>query len=161
MYQAILMQVEVLDVEDKRSENMKIFALVILFLLLFNRIKTTPSMLSKRLYRKRMQKTIDKQGKEEISGTMQGAAILLVLLMELFLIIFYGVLGGSIGTTTFIVLSALQIVTCIWTTLRNLADFKSAFSKNIDDYKFYRWYFMFNVVLDYIYYPLAIYMLLK
>lgn len=140
---------------------MKIFALVILFLLLFNRIKTTPSMLSKRLYRKKMQKTIDKQGEEEISETIQGAAILLVLLMELFLIIFYGVLGGSIGTTTFIVLSALQIVTCIWTTLRDLADFKSAFSKNVDDHKFYRWYFLFNVVLDYIYYPLAIYMLLK
>lgn len=140
---------------------MKIFALVILFLLLFSRIKTTPSMLSKRLYRKRMQKTIDKQGEEEISETMQGAAILLVLLMELFLIIFYGVLGGCIGTTTFIVLSALQIVTCIWTTFRDLADFKTAFSKNVDDHNFYRWYFLFNVVLDYIYYPLAIYMLLK
>ena len=88
--------------------------------------------------------------------------MLTVFFMELFLIIFYIVLGSKIGTTEFIVMSALQISTCLWSLGVNLPEIKkTAFSYNIEDFKFHRFQLLFNVVLDYIYYPWAIYMLLK
>ena len=142
---------------------MKILALTILFVLMFFRIKGTPSALSKTLWRKRMIKQLAKNKEnnngEPLSDAMQGA--LIVFFMELFLIIFYIVLGNKIGTTEFIVMSALQVFTCLWSFGINLSEFKTAFSYNIEDFKFHRFQFLFNVVLDYIYYPWAIYMLLK
>ena len=142
---------------------MKILALTILFVLMFFRIKGTPSALSKTLWRKRMIKQLAKNKEnnngEQLSDAMQGA--LIVFFMELFLIIFYIVLGNKIGTTEFIVMSALQVFTCLWSFGINLSEFKTAFSYNIEDFKFHRFQLLFNVVLDYIYYPWAIYMLLK
>ena len=142
---------------------MKILALTILFVLMFFRIKGTPSALSKTLWRKRMIKQLAKNKEnnngESLSDAMQGA--LIVFFMELFLIIFYIVLGNKIGTTEFIVMSALQVFTCLWSFGINLSEFKTAFSYNIEDFKFHRFQLLFNVVLDYIYYPWEIYMLLK
>ena len=142
---------------------MKILALTILFILMFFRIKGTPSALSKTLWRKRMIKQLAKNKEnnngEPLSDAMQGA--LIVLFMDLFLIIFYIVLGNKIGTTEFIVMSALQVFTCFWSLGVNLSEIKTAFSYNIEDFKFHRFQLLFNVVLDYIYYPWAIYMLLK
>lgn len=142
---------------------MKILALTILFILMFFRIKGTPSALSKTLWRKRMIKQLAKSKEnnngEPLNDAMQGA--LIVFFMELFLIIFYIVLGNKIGTTEFIVMSALQVFTCLWSFGINLSEFKTAFSYNIEDFKFRRFQLLFNVVLDYIYYPWAIYMLLK
>ena len=144
---------------------MKILALTILFILLFFRIKGTPSALSKTLWRNKMLKTLDKN-KETFNGNLpsdvfQGSVILFVLFIELFLIIFYIVLGSSIGTTEFIILSALQVFTCFWNFGTEISEFKAAFSYNIDDHKFHRFKFLFNLILDYIYYPFAIYMLLN
>ena len=142
---------------------MKILALTFLFILMFFRIKGTPSALSKTLWRKRMIKQLAKNKEnnngESLSDAMQGA--LIVFFMELLLIIFYIVLGSKIGTTEFIVMSALQVFTCLWSFGINLSEFKTAFSYNIEDFKFHRFQLLFNVVLDYIYYPWAIYMLLK
>ena len=142
---------------------MKILSLTILFILMFFRIKGTPSALSKTLWRKRMIKQLAKNKEnnngESLSDAMQGA--LIVFFMELFLIIFYIVLGNKIGTTEFIVMSALQVFTCLWSLGINLSEIKTAFSYDIEDFKFHRFQLLFNVVLDYIYYPWAIYMLLK
>ena len=142
---------------------MKILALTILFVLMFFRIKGTQSALSKTLWRKRMIKQLAKNKEnnngESLSDAMQGA--LIVFFIELFLIIFYIVLGNKIGTTEFIVMSALQVFTCFWSLGVNLSEIKTAFSYNIEDFKFHRFQLLFNVVLDYIYYPWAIYMLLK
>lgn len=144
---------------------MKILALTILFILMFFRIKDTSSALSKTLWRKRMIKQVAKNKEnnngEPPSDTLQGATILTVFFMELFLIVFYIVLGNKIGTTEFIVMSALQVFTCFWSLGVNLSEVKAAFSYNIEDFKFHRFQLLFNVVLDYIYYPWAIYMLLK
>lgn len=144
---------------------MKIFALIILFILMFFRIKGTPSALSKTLWRKKMIKQLTKNKEnnngEPLSDAMQGALILIVFFIELFLIIFYIVLGNKIGTTEFIIMSALQVFTCLWSFGVNLSEFKTAFSYNIENFKFHRFQLLFNVVLDYIYYPWAIYMLLK
>ena len=137
---------------------MKILALTILFILMFFRIKGTPSALSKTLWRKRMIKQLAKSKEnnngEPLNDAMQGA--LIVLFMELFLIIFCIVLGNKIGTTEFIVMSALQVFTCLWSFGINLSEFKTDFSYNIEDFKFHRFQLLFNVVLDYIYYTWAI-----
>lgn len=144
---------------------MKILTLTILFILMFFRIKGTPSALSKTLWRKKMIKQLAKNKEnnngEPPSDTLQGATILTFFFMELFLIIFYIVLGNKIGTTEFIVMSALQVFTCLWSLGVNLSETKTAFSYNIEDFKFHRFQLLFNVILDYIYYPWAIYMLLK
>ena len=144
---------------------MKILALTILFILMFFSIKGTPSALSKTLWRKRMIKQLAKNKEnnngEPPSDAVQSVAITLMLFMDLFLIIFYIVLGNKIGTTEFIVMSALQVFTCLWSFGVNLSEIKTAFSYNIEDFKFHRFQLLFNVVLDYIYYPWAIYMLLK
>ena len=144
---------------------MKIFALTILFILMFFRIKGTPSALSKTLWRKRMIKQLTKNKEnsngEPPSDTLQGASILIVSFVGLFLIVFYIVLGNKIGTTELIVMSALQVFTCLWSLGVNLSEVKTAFSYNIEDFKFHRFQLLFKVVLDYIYYPWAIYMLLK
>lgn len=144
---------------------MKILALTILFILLFFRIKGTPSALSKTLWRNKMLKSLEKN-KESFSGNppsdaFQGGVILFVFLIELFMVIFYIALGSSIGTTEFVILSALQVFTCFWNFGTDILEFKAAFSYNIDDHKFHRFKLLFNLILDYIYYPLAIYMLLK
>lgn len=144
---------------------MKILALTILFILLFFRIKGTPSTLSKTLWRNKIMKSIEKQrdvfNGNPPSNAYQGGVILLVFFIELFFVIFYIVLGNSIGTTEFIILSALQVLTCFWGFSMQIAEFKNVFSYNIDDHKFHRFNLLFNLILDYIYYPMAIYYLLK
>lgn len=144
---------------------MKILALTILFILMIFTIKDTPILLSKTLWRKKMIRILTKNKEsnngEPLSNTLQGASILIFLFYELFLIIFYIVVGNKIGTTEFIVMSALQVFTCLWSIYINLTEIKTAFSYNIEDFKFHRLQRLFNFVLDYIYYPLAIYMLLK
>lgn len=144
---------------------MKILALTILFILMIFTIKDTPILLSKTLWRKKMIRILTKNKEsnngEPLSNTLQGTSILIFLFWELFLIIFYIVVGNKIGTTEFIVMSALQVFTCLWSIYINLTEIKTAFSYNIEDFKFHRLQRLFNFVLDYIYYPLAIYMLLK
>ena len=143
---------------------MKILTLAILIILFYLRIKVTPSMLSEQLYKKRMQKSIDKNQQtfkdmdEEQQQFVKSFSILFTWLLEMFFCIFYIVLGTKLGTTYMMVLSALQVFTCIYTSIKQVN--MTSFSSNIDDFPFYRWYFLFNVILDYIYYPMAIYMLL-
>lgn len=144
---------------------MKILTLTILFILIIFTIKDTPILLSKTLWRKKMIRILTKNKEsnngEPLSNTLQGASILIFLFHELFLIVFYIVVGNKIGTTEFIVMSAMQVFTCLWSIYINLTEIKTAFSYNIEDFKFHRLQRLFNFVLDYIYYPLAIYMLLK
>lgn len=143
---------------------MKILALTILIILLFCRIKNTPAMLSKKLYMKRMQKSIDKNKEtlknkdEKQQEAIRSSALIVFWILEILFSIFYIVLGTKLGTTYMIILSALQVFTCLYSGIKQAKT--SAFSQNIEDFTFYRWYFLFNVILDYMYYPAAIYMLL-
>ena len=68
-------------------------------------------------------------------------------------------IGCRFQTELMLILTALQIVAVIITIKRTFTD--ELFSQKIEDYTFYRWHFLFDIVLDYIYYPLTIYMLLK
>ena len=144
---------------------MKILILVILFILLFHKIKYTPICLSKTLWKKNILKSIEKNKQIDINEdekTKQiGYVIILVLFLQLFLSILYIVLGSKIGTTEFIILSALQVISCIWNFINDLEDAKTIYSTDINDFTYRRFNRLFNLILDYIYYPWAIYMLLK
>lgn len=144
---------------------MKILILVILFILLFSRIKYTPICLSKTLWKKDVLQSIEKKKQiniDEDDKTKQiGYAIILVFFLQLFFAIFYIVLGNKIGTTEFIILSALQVISCIWNFINNLQDVTTIYSTDINDFTYRRFNRLFNLILDYIYYPWAIYMLLK
>ncbi len=144
---------------------MKILILVIIFILLFRRIKYTPICLSKTLWKKDILKSIEKNKQididEDDKTKQRGYAIILIFFIQIFLAIFYIILGNKIGTTEFIILSALQVLSCIWNFINNSKDIMTMFSTNANDFMFRRFHSLFNVILDYIYYPWAIYMLLK
>lgn len=144
---------------------MKVLALTILFVFAFFRIKNTPIALSKTLWKSKMIKQIqtlkEQYDGKTVSDELKGATILMVWLIDLFLIIFYIVLGSKIGTNEFIILSALQVFSCLWNLCISMSEYKNAFSYNIEDKKFHRFQQLFKLILDYIYYPYAIYMLLK
>ena len=144
---------------------MKIFLLTVTILFLISRIKNTPRMLSKKLYFRKVEKSIESNNKsfdgktDDEVNVLKGTAILISLLFQVFCIIYYMMVGCRFQIELMLILTALQIVTVIITTKRTFTD--KLFSKKIEDYTFYRWYFLFNIILDYIYYPLTIYMLLK
>lgn len=145
---------------------MKLFLLVITILLLLSRIKNTPRQLSKTIYFEKLRKSLEnnKSIKEEQGElnyeAIKGAAILITILLNIFFIIYYLLVGNKFSyDMKMFILSALQIIT-VFITLKKTFNEKML-SENIEDYKFYRFYFLFNVILDYIYYPLTIYMLLK
>jgi hypothetical protein len=81
-----------------------------------------------------------------------------LLLMECLFGLYYIILGSYIGITYFTILTVLQLLTIIITCKKQLN--LKIISENIEDYTFYRGYFLFNIVLDLIYYPLAIYLML-
>ena len=144
---------------------MKIFLLAVTILFLISRIKNTPEMLSKKLYFRKVKKSIESNNKsfdgktDDEVNVLKGTAIIILLLFQMFYIIYYMIIGCRYQTELILILTALQIVTVIITTKRAFTD--KLFSQNIEDYKFYRWFFLSNIVLDYVYYPSTIYMLLK
>ena len=144
---------------------MKIFLLTVTILFLISRIKNTPRMLSKKLYFRKVEKSIESNNKsfdgktDDEVNILKGTAILISLLFQVFCIIYYMMIGCRFQIELMLILTALQIVAVIITIKRTFTD--KLFSKKIEDYTFYRWYFLFNIILDYIYYPLTIYMLLK
>lgn len=145
---------------------MKLFLLVITILLLLSRIKNTPRQLSKTIYFKKLRKSLEnnKSIKEEQGElnyeAIKGVAILITILLNIFFIIYYLLVGNKFSyDMKMFILSALQIITVFITFKKTFSG--KVLSENIEDYKFYRFYFLFNIILDYIYYPLTIYMLLK
>ena len=146
---------------------MKLFLLVVTILLLLSRIKNTPRQLSKTIYFAKLREALEKQKVEkekqgeENYKALQGVAILIVILLDIFFVVYYLLVGNRFSSdVTMLVLSAIQIIT-VFITLKKAFNEKIMLSENIEDYKFYRFYFLFNVILDYIYYPLTIYMLMK
>ena len=145
---------------------MKVFLLATTILLLISRIKSTPRMLSKTLYRANLSNELDKQKKafegerEDFVALVKGASVVMVLLCQAFVFVYYLLVGNRFSSNIMmLILTALQIVTIFITTTKMTLN-TNAFSQNVDDHKFHRLYFLFNVVLDYIYYPMTIYLLL-
>lgn len=143
---------------------MTLFLLVCVFMLLISRIKETPSMLSEGQYYEKVwgiiksnEKFLNELPYEKRVGVEKIAKIASYPYSG-FTIFVYAAVGISLNLPFINFLSFVQICTVVITLRlqRNI----SPISLYIDDFPFYRWYFLFNVVLDYIYYPLVIVMLL-
>ncbi len=139
---------------------MKIFIISILILLFALRVINTPNNLSKKLYMKKAKKNFAQLNKNpEEDMEMKFGAIVVLLILEIFFMFVYGYVGRTIGTNYFIITSATQIATCFVTLYKSVKEFDDM--GDIDKIKFDRWWLLLNTIIDYMYYPAAIYMLCK
>lgn len=144
---------------------MKIFVTFVLILLFAFTIKTLPRHFSKQKWKK-MIKTLEKlknQGKESgiPPSTVILASVILVGLFDIFLVIFYTHLGTISNNAFFTILSLLEIITCVWNFKTDLDDFQLYLSMDINDYKYHKVQLILNSILDLIYYPMAIYFVMR
>lgn len=141
---------------------MKIFLLVISVLLLIFRIKETPKHVSKSVYMRSVEKSvadyvgvIENQTEKE-NATMKIFSTIICIVIDLFYVWYYWYIGSKFQPL--LALSVIQIVTVIISFV--FAAKQGLYSTDVNTYKFRRWYFLFNVLIDYIYYPMAIYLLM-
>lgn len=145
---------------------MKLILLTATLLMFASRIKHTPSSLSYKRWRIRLEKylnkskSIDEKG-EEYKSIVHGVATIFGWFLYTLLIIYYLVIGCKFPQTPLFVLSAIQVVTVSIHWKNELMKGEKVFSNNIADHEFKRWWNLFNVILDYAYYPMAIYMLMQ
>ena len=151
---------------------MKVFLLAITILLLISRIKSTPRTLSKTLYENNLQKNVVKLSRQidDIETTSDKNTVLqvtqyivavLVWLYSLLIIVYYILIGNRFQThTMMLILTALQIVTMFIGTKRIIKEFDLVNIENMNNIKFRRSWLLFNMILDYIYYPMTICLLL-
>lgn len=142
-----------------------VIAFILLLLFAFT-IKTLPRHFSKQKWEKEMIETLEKlKNQEKESGippsTVILASVILVGLFDIFLVIFYTHLGTMSNNVFFTILSLLEIITCVWNLQTDLDDFQLDLSMDINDYKYHKVQLILNSILDLIYYPMAIYFVLR
>ena len=152
---------------------MKVFLLAVTILFLINRIRSTPRMLSKALYESGAQQSIDKvrkqidnietlANKEDVLKITQGIVAVIAWLYSILIIIYYILIGNRFQSNkAMLILTALQIVTMFIGTKMSLKEFDFVNLENMSNKKFHRSWFLFNVILDYVYYPMTIYLLMS
>lgn len=153
---------------------MKIFLLVMVILLFLKRIKNTPAALSYRVWEKKLIKSLKKfddtmkesklKSIKEFGNTAPidmgiGIAYLFVVILNVLFITTYSLIGTTLGSTYLLIMSAIQIILTLYGMKISFS--KELYSTNIEDHKFHRIYNLINVIVDYIYYPVAIWMLLR
>lgn len=144
---------------------MKVFLLAVLIIMLFYSVKHTPISLSKKRHDSMMKANIEilKKKKENMSEDEWSIAKLTTIIMTLILYILFALIyilvWVELDSKYIFVLSSLQLVTVLY-HIKELLCMKDVWSLNIEDYKFHRFWRLFNTILDYIYYPAAIVMLL-
>lgn len=144
---------------------MKIFLLLMIVILFVLRVKHTPRMLSKKKYLATIKESLDKledQFKEysdERVEITKMVSLLFGAIVQIAVGIVYIMIGARINVTYFTILTLAQLLTVAYTSVSQLK--MNIFDPVVENHKFRRWYFLFNVVLDYIYYPLAFYLLIK
>lgn len=145
---------------------MKIFVTFVLMLLFAFTIKTLPRHFSKQKWEKEMIETLEKLKTQEKElgippSTVILASVILVGLFDIFLVILYTHLGTVSNNIFFTILSLLEIITCVWNFKTDLDDFQLDLSMDINDYKYHKVQMILNSILDLIYYPMAIYFVLR
>jgi hypothetical protein len=123
-----------------------------------------PRSLSKKKYLAKTQEAIDKmkasmEKDEDIFNIIKLVTLVIAAIMYILCGIYYILIGTRIGVTYFTVLSVIQILTVMRSMVLGLSG--KEFSLDINDHKFRRLWLLFNVILDLVYYPLAIYLLLR
>ena len=140
---------------------MNTFLLFITIGLLLLRIKKIPSMLSEKRYYKELEESTDKAKRNlsffnnDLSDKIFNISTWIVIIFYGLISVYYVVLGSYINNFIFSVLTLLQLGTVI------IYCSKMKLTLNIEDQMFHKWTFLFNVILDLIYYPVAIYLLIK
>ena len=138
--------------------------LVCIAILFVSRVKETPSMLCENRYYEKVREVI-KSNEDFLSDIPYEKSLyvekftkITTYLYSAVMILIYAAIGNSINLPFIDFLSFIQICTVVITMRlqRNV----NPISLYIDDFPFYKWYFLFNVVLDYVYYPLTFVMLL-
>lgn len=145
---------------------MNIVITFILLLLFAFTIKTLPRHFSKQKWEKEMIETLEKlKNQEKESGIPSSsvilASVILVGLFDIFLVIFYTHLGTLSNNVFFTILSLLEIIACVWNFKTDLDDFQLYLSMDINDYKYHKVQLILNSILDLVYYPMAIYFVLR
>lgn len=145
---------------------MNIVITFILLLLFAFTIKTLPRHFSKQKWGKEMIETLEKlKNQEKESGIPSSsvilASVILVGLFDIFLVIFYTHLGTLSNNVFFTILSLLEIIACVWNFKTDLDDFQLYLSMDINDYKYHKVQLILNSILDLVYYPMAIYFVLR
>ena len=142
-------------------------------ILLLFRVKNTAVSLSSKLYYKKLNNSIEEL-KNAIETTKTnslkefGSLIFyntLVYVVKFFLVILYvlvitsySIAANELNNTYILILSLIQIILSLYSVKRFFS--KDILSTDIDDYKFQRFYNLANVIVDYMYYPVVIWMLL-
>jgi hypothetical protein len=140
---------------------MKTFLLFVTIGLLLYRIIKTPSMLNEKIYYEDLEKSIEKTQQnlrffnQDFADKVFNISAWVVIITYGLVGIYYVTIGTYMNITSFSILTLLQLVTVI------INSYKQKFSLNIADQAFHKWLFLINVVLDYIYYPYAIYLLVR
>lgn len=147
---------------------MKIFLLAILVLLFIQRIKKIPEMLSKKKYIDKINKALDDLSKkkkseipEEALQMTKGVTIGLCWLIVIILSLFYIGVGVYINIPLIMVLSAIEVVFTILFTKDSASEINTILDGEGRNIKFRRYTFLVNIILDYVYYTLAIYYLIQ
>lgn len=143
-------------------------------ILLLFRMKNTTVNLNSKLYYKKLNNSIEEFGNiiETIKtnslkefGSLIFYNILVYILMFSLVILYvlvitlYAIAANELNNTYILILSVIQIILSLYSVKRFFS--KNILSTDIDDYRFQRLYNLINVIVDYMYYPVVIWMLLK
>lgn len=141
--------------------------------MLLKRIIHTPDTLSYRVWKNKLVENLKKLegAKKEIKvksiesfGTTivwdvaYICCIIFMIVIYVLYITVYSLTGTKLGGLYLLVMSAIQIILTLYGMKISFGN--ELFSTNIEDYKFHRIYNFINVIIDYMYYPVAIWMLL-
>lgn len=153
---------------------MKLFLLVIFTILFYKRIRNTRFYLSSKAYYKKINKDLEriknnieeikKHSLEEFGASSylydiyKSLIFIFIILIYILSISSYFFAANELNNTYILILSVIQIILTLYSVKRSFS--KSILSTDIDDYKFQRFYNLVNVIVDYMYYPVVIWMLL-
>ena len=144
---------------------MKTFLLIITILFLISRMSGTLRYISKKEYEKYIKKEVNKlsiiYSKYNVKEVKELKILthIYAIIFYIFMSLYYLYIGNKFSNEIIYLLSILEVVTVTIHMGRDF--FETNLSLKEEDYIFHRWYFLFNVILDYIYYPMVIYLLLK
>lgn len=141
---------------------MKIILLIISFLFLGRRIKQTPRDFNNNLYLEEINRMIETMNKYRLEHTEDEYSFYMKHLKTIsltgivFLTLYYIVIACTFNSLVVAVLSVVQI----GLTLYNIKLLKCVGSVNAEDYNVPKAVRIFNPIVDYIYYPIIIFLLI-
>lgn len=135
---------------------MNYILMTILMILLVRNVACAQSIFNRKKHKQLSRKRAEQN--KHIKESYKKPMLIIALILETIYCLFFACLGLKFKTPVMIGLSSAKITTEVIDTV---TFFPIAFSTNPDDFKYRRWWWVFETVLNVIYYILAIYMLAK